>query len=766
MASRMTPSKRPFQKNSSEHNGRGKWKKTKHAASPKNQMKIQPGVHVFRILCPASKSGNVIGKGGGVIAKIRQETRVKIRVDDARASDERVIVITASDTDNGASRQQDAQNNAVVAVSAGGNHEKDEDNSKEKGDSEKDHTMDEKGDSEKEHSKEEKGDSDKDQIEEKDESVRDNTMEEKGDLENDHIKEEQDDSEKGYIKEEQDDPEKYHSKEEKGDSDKDHIKEEQHDTEKDLSKEEKDGPFAAQDTKSVPEMVMPSVLKAIFLVFDRIFATEDENETGDASGVKTPVSLRLLVLYSQAGWLLGKGGSVVKQMSVDCGCEIRVSKDNLPSCALAQDKLCQITGEVDSVRKGLKAVAEVLFAHPPKESDLAGGIHPSGSSSRFFFNQSDGLPSGMQPNFHIPFQGPSQANGPFDISNITPFPPLPEAPIHGHASAGIEPLTFRLLCSKDKVGSVIGKGGNIVNGIQSDTGCEIKVLEAVPKSDTRIISISGPAHPGDGISPAQNAILHVQRRIVSPTSDKKESPACRLVVSPNQVGCLLGKGGSIIAEMRKLSGAHIIVLSKDKVPKGVPENDEVVQISGTCEAIQEALMQITARLRNHLFRDRMPTVGPIMRPPFGSLDPQFGPHMGNHESPSLFHKDFMGGPFDGISAPWTVKGLHDVGDPMSISDIPGAAHRGLGGFSGSGQSSVMPNLTAEVLVPRLAIPALCGEDGGCLDRIREFSEAKITVTEPIADALDTAILISGTPDQMHAARSLIQAFVISESFTP
>lgn len=48
----------------------------------------------------------------------------------------------------------------------------------------------------------------------------------------------------------------------------------------------------------------------------------------------------------------------------------------------------------------------------------------------------------------------------------------------------------------------------------------------------------------------------------------------------------------------------------------------------------------------------------------------------------------------------------------------------------------------------------------------QFSGAKITVAEPIADAMDTTILISGTPDQMHAARSLIQAFVLSESVGP
>jgi hypothetical protein len=64
-----------------------------------------------------------------------------------------------------------------------------------------------------------------------------------------------------------------------------------------------------------------------------------------------------------------------------------------------------------------------------------------------------------------------------------------------------------------------------------------------------------------------------------PSSDKKEGPAtCRLIVSGNQVGCVLGKGGSIIAEMRKLSGAFIVVLSKDKIPRGVPEHDEVIQV--------------------------------------------------------------------------------------------------------------------------------------------------------------------------------------------
>uniref|UniRef100_J3KY25 K Homology domain-containing protein n=2 Tax=Oryza brachyantha TaxID=4533 RepID=J3KY25_ORYBR len=698
-------SKRPFQKNSSEQNGRGKWQKTKHNSSQQPQLIVQPGVPIFRILCPTSKSGNVIGKGGGIIAKIRQETGVKIRVDEAvPGCDERVIVITAIDKDREVSHEQAKENDGGVACSVDGNHGK-----------------------EKDHSKEEKGESKKGMD---------------------------DDLENGLPKEENNGLEKDHDKEEMDDSGKDHVKEE-------------DDSSVAKDTKSEtepelePEKGMPLAVKAILLVFDRIFVNEMENEKGDASGERNPVSLRLLVLDSQVGWLLGKNGSVIKQMSTDSGCEIRVSKDKLPLCALPRDELCQITGELNSVRKGLNRVAQLLFAHPPKESDVP-GAHHSGSSSRSFFNRPDVLPPGMQPNLHLPFQGPNVA-----------LPNFPEALMHGHGPVPPEPLIFRLLCSSDKVGGIIGKGGNNIKTIQNDTGCEIKVLDTVPKSEDRIILISGPAHPGDGISPSQNAILHVQHKIV-PTSNTKEGPAiCRLIVSPNQVGCLLGKGGSIIAEMRKLSGAHIIVLGKDKIPKGVPENDEVVQISGASEAIQEALMLITARLRNHLFRDRMASTVPV-QPPFGLMDPQFGPYVGNHDSISprifpnvpQFHKDFIGRPLDEMSAPWTMKGIHDVGDPMSISDIPGMAHRGMGGFPGPGQPTMVSTVTTDVMVPKIILPALCGEDGGCLNRIREFSGAKITVADPMANAMDTAVLISGTPDQMHAARSLIQAFVLSEPLAP
>src|SRR5262245_7045258 len=54
---------------------------------------------LFRLLCPASKTGALIGKGGSVIRHTRDLTGARIRVDDTfSSSDERVILISADST--------------------------------------------------------------------------------------------------------------------------------------------------------------------------------------------------------------------------------------------------------------------------------------------------------------------------------------------------------------------------------------------------------------------------------------------------------------------------------------------------------------------------------------------------------------------------------------------------------------------------------------------------------------------------------------------
>lgn len=87
------------------------------------------------------------------------------------------------------------------------------------------------------------------------------------------------------------------------------------------------------------------VQKALLLVFERIVEVEPETEVADQENTKSSkFVLRLLVLSTQVGCLLGKGGCVIKQMSAESGAQIRfVPRDKLPTCASASDEVVQVS---------------------------------------------------------------------------------------------------------------------------------------------------------------------------------------------------------------------------------------------------------------------------------------------------------------------------------------------------------------------------------------------------------------------------------------
>lgn len=84
----------------------------------------------------------------------------------------------------------------------------------------------------------------------------------------------------------------------------------------------------------------------------------------------------------------------------------------------------------------------------------------------------------------------------------------------------------------------------------------------------------------DTYSPTIDAALRLQPRC----SEKIErdsgviSFTTRLLVPTSRIGCLIGKGGAIVTEMRRLTKANIRILSKENLPKVASEDDEMVQV--------------------------------------------------------------------------------------------------------------------------------------------------------------------------------------------
>ena len=54
---------------------------------------------------------------------------------------------------------------------------------------------------------------------------------------------------------------------------------------------------------------------------------------------------------------------------------------------------------------------------------------------------------------------------------------------------------FRLLASSRKIGSIIGRGGEIIKQLKAETGARMKVADAVPNCDERVVIISSAPDP-------------------------------------------------------------------------------------------------------------------------------------------------------------------------------------------------------------------------------------------------------------------------------
>ncbi|KAH9543738.1 hypothetical protein CY35_13G080500 [Sphagnum magellanicum] len=547
-----------YDREAPEMNGRQKRHQPSHVSrDPPPPVRPAQDETIFRILCPGSKTGSVIGKGGNIIKALRQETGARIKIADAVPGvDERVIIISAPERDRA--------------------HGRDRERGRDREGREKERTSRER---------------DGGRERERDRDVRD------------------------------------------------------------------------RDDESREREILSPAQEALFRVHGRIVDAElpnqvsDEDEEGSGS-----VTTRLLVPNNQIGCLLGKGGKIIEQMREETGAQIRIlPKEQLPGCAVPSDELVQIFGDISVVKKALHAISTRLRENPPRDRPQGNmGVYPPGGP---FLSAGDTFLPPIDPrNLGGPLlgMGPSLSGGGPPFNNIG-LPVLSDVGGMNRPPMSDEELVFRILCPNEKIGSVIGKGGSIIKNLREETGARIKVADAVPGSEERVIIVSANEHPDDNISPAQEAVLHIQSRVVDLGPDQDGVITTRLLVPSNQIGCLLGKGGSIIADMRRNTRANIRILAKDSLPHCALEHDELVQIVGDIRVARDALIEITTRLRRNLYREK----------PGGGAFPSAMSGLGLQGS-----------------TPSGYGGRHEASSPGSIySSAPGLGLQG-GGRSSSGYQNM------------------------------------------------------------------------------
>ncbi|KAI3462534.1 hypothetical protein Pfo_019197 [Paulownia fortunei] len=462
---------------------------------------------------------------------------------------------------------------------------------------------------------------------------------------------------------------------------------------------------------------------ALLKVHDRI-VEEDLGGAEKGNGSETVVSTRLLVSNNMVGCLLGRKGDVIQRLRSETGANLRVlPADHLPACAMSNDELVQISGKPAIVKIALYEVSTLLHQNPRKDKPplsfptpyASQGFHLPGPPTRNILPPEN--PTWLERNTDahrmqpMPFKGgygiqPS-AFGPEDFDGVTP-PHDREAPSE---------FTIKILCSAEKIGGVIGKGGSNVKQLEQETGASIHVDNVSKESDERVIRVSSFEALWDQRSKTINAILHLQNK----TSEysEKGTITTRLLLPSSKVGCILGQGGHVINDMRRRTHADIRVFSKDDKPKCASEDEELVQISGSFGVAKDALVEIASRLRTRCLRDANTRGEPASVRPL----PGFGP----------------------------ARNLHGGDLPLSSTIVPGSLGR-YEHLQGSVREydppsfRVPPHATGYLDVNEAKFSSVSATAGS---RIAEFAGTRVKLQDPYSTASDF-----GTSEHYNSSRNM------------
>ncbi|XP_075495670.1 RNA-binding KH domain-containing protein RCF3 [Primulina tabacum] len=517
--------------------------------------------------------------------------------------------------------------------------------------------------------------------------------------------------------------------------------------------------------------------EALSLIHERILETEmggyggfgeDVNEEygnrGGGNGGK--MVTRLVVSRIHVGSLLGKGGKIIEQMRIETKTHIRVlPRDHtLPRCVAMSEEIVQVVGEMNAVKNAIAIISSRLRESQHRDrSNFSNQLH---SPERFGVTDDDFRLNGAiarrssaeNTSFGLRYSAGSKGNNYSSRSSgyaLESGPgPLPD---NAPSYCGDE-IVFRIFCPVEKVECVVGESDGIMDLLQNEIGVNVDVADPVAGSDERIITILSDEGPDDELFPAQEALLHIQTRIVDIAPEKENIITTRLLLQSDEIGCL--KDGSLL-DKGKMGGANVEILPRGKLPAAVLGSNEIIQIVGEIKAAREALIEVTSRVRSYIYREFLekdlpaPTIS-ISSHMEGAAEPESassdnttpsthsgnGTIVSNHQSTSTSAsvqktKDIV------TLKPNEVVHREDTPSILNRITVPLVTRSTL--------EVVLPPHTAAKLVTKSKKLAF----------ISELSGASVRLIEDGADASEKIIQISGTPDQAEKAQSLLQGFILS-----
>ncbi|CAD5164280.1 unnamed protein product [Musa acuminata subsp. malaccensis] len=329
---------------------------------------------------------------------------------------------------------------------------------------------------------------------------------------------------------------------------------------------------------------------------------------------------------------------------------------------------------------------------------------------------------------------------------------------------------FRLVVPVLKVGSIIGRKGELIKKLCEETKARVRILEGPIGVSDRIVLISGKEEPEAEISPAMDAVLRIFKRVngISDISSNSGSVpgtcSVRLLVASSQAVNLIGKKGEAIRSIQESSNATVRVLSGE-LPFYAAPDERIVEIQGESLKVLKALEAVTGHLRKFLVDH---SVLPLFEKSYNTPVTQDRPvdtwgentqsyshgvqqsAIGNDYGLPLKRDSFFIDRESQLDSQIPRSGLALYGQDPAVSGLRSSA---------LGRTGSALEVTQKMQIPLTYAEDIIGIGGGNIAYIRRTSGAVITVQETRGLPDEITVEMKGTTAQVHVARQLVQEFI-------
>ncbi|XP_039311829.1 poly(rC)-binding protein 4 isoform X4 [Solenopsis invicta] len=343
---------------------------------------------------------------------------------------------------------------------------------------------------------------------------------------------------------------------------------------------------------------------------------------GGGGGVsRPPITLRLIVPASQCGSLIGKGGSKIKEIREVTGASIQVASEMLPN---STERAVTISGTSEAITQCIYHICCVMLESPPKGATIpyrpkpqVGGPVILAGGQAYTIQGNYAVPAHSDVSTVLPLPAPAAGPTPPSLNPQTlttsPFAAHPSssafAASHGHPLLSTAHLTtpHHPLHPSPLHASVAGLADPLLKSghLQAALPPAHLVADAMgklgsnPLAGLAALGLGGLATPANtgGLNPAALAALAGSQLRTSNTN--RQQPAANnqtheMTVPNELIGCIIGKGGTKIAEIRQISGAMIRISNCEEREGGA--TDRTITITGNPDAVALAQYLINMRI--------------------------------------------------------------------------------------------------------------------------------------------------------------------------